>query len=92
MASLWKVDDQATVELMEQFYLNLIEKKQTRIDAMRNAQLTMLDRYDPTLGKLRGLDQNLSNARRSRLNGKHSGSPRYRLDPRYWAAFQISGR
>lgn len=94
VASLWKVDDRATVELMEQFYLNLIEKKQPRIDAMRNAQLTMLDRYDPTLGKLRGLGQKPVQ-RPVDPDLKTEPTPHglnHRLDPRYWAAFQISGR
>ena len=61
---------------------------------MRNAQLTMLDRYDPTLGKLRGLGPKPiqrppgSNP----ITENTADTPRYRLAPRYWAAFQISGR
>ncbi|MEC8474428.1 MAG: hypothetical protein VXZ38_07260 [Planctomycetota bacterium] len=53
----------------------------------------MLDRYAPTLGKLRGLGQKPvqrlvdpdPEAETTTINLSH------RLDPRYWAAFQISG-
>jgi CHAT domain-containing protein len=42
VASLWKVDDRATAELMTRFYRNLIGKGQPAASALRAAQLSML--------------------------------------------------
>lgn len=42
VASLWKVDDAATLALMTEFYTNLWVKKQSKIDALRNAQRYLL--------------------------------------------------
>ena len=42
VSSLWKVDDLVTRQLMERFYKNLWEKRMSRLDALREAQLFIL--------------------------------------------------
>jgi len=41
LASLWKVGDEATLELMTRFYANL-KAGQPKDEALRNAQLTLI--------------------------------------------------
>jgi CHAT domain-containing protein len=38
VASLWKVDDEATAELMKQFYANMLQHKMAPASALREAQ------------------------------------------------------
>ena len=49
IASLWSVDDQATSELMIRFYRELFQAKTTKAEALRQAQLSILD--DPRYRK-----------------------------------------
>ncbi|MEM6317974.1 MAG: CHAT domain-containing tetratricopeptide repeat protein [Bacteroidota bacterium] len=42
LVSLWKVPDEATAILMEQFYRNLLEKKQSILTAFTEAQRTVM--------------------------------------------------
>ena len=86
VASLWKVDDAATVELMRQFYTNLWTHKMTRLEALRQAQLSMLDHYDLVSGEMRGLG---TKPVKSSTQPKTEGNQR--LHPKFWAAFQLSG-
>ncbi|MBS0266234.1 MAG: CHAT domain-containing protein [Planctomycetes bacterium] len=67
IASLWKVDDNATQELMTEFYRNLWEKKLPKLEALRQAQLKMLHEYDPKHAPNRGTEVELAPL--------HSGRP-----------------
>lgn len=43
LASLWNVDDKSTAELMSQFYRDLTTKQLTKAEALRQAQLALLN-------------------------------------------------
>lgn len=87
VASLWKVDDRATLELMRTFYENLWIKGQTKLDALRNAQLDLL--RNPVLAdgtRLRGKPV------RTQQPATDTDTPKVvRTDPLFWAAWTISG-
>jgi CHAT domain-containing protein len=44
VASLWKVDDEATAELMKRFYQQMLQEGKTPAAALRAAQIGMADR------------------------------------------------
>jgi CHAT domain-containing protein len=84
VASLWKVDDKATQVLMTEFYQNLWGKKLSKLESLRQAQLTMLEKYDSREQEL--LDRGLK-----RVSPVESSSETTVLAPYYWAAFMLSG-
>jgi tetratricopeptide (TPR) repeat protein len=96
VASLWKVDDAATTVLMEQFYANLWSKKMSKLEALRQAQLTVLN--DPglvtarrvELAKRRGIDEKPEKLPEDgKIAPPTARAPR--RDPALWAAFVLSG-
>ena len=89
-ASLWPVDDAATKTLMVAFYTNLWEKKLSKLEALRQAQLTMLREYDPKAGKLRGpgAEQPVDPGKLAAANEVGGAKS---LSPFYWASFVLSG-
>jgi CHAT domain-containing protein len=78
IASLWKVDDVATRDLMERFYDNLWNKNMGKLEALREAQIWMLKERGP-----RGLKE---------FEGdRGQATENRRLPPYFWAAFVLSG-
>ena len=84
VASLWAVNVGPTQELMAQFYKNLWEKKLPKLEALRQAQLTMLREYgfrEPGGAPVRVKER----------NGAVTSGEIRRLPPVFWAGFVISG-
>jgi CHAT domain-containing protein len=90
VASLWKVDDQATAALMRLFYHKLWAEKKTPTVALREAQLWILNHPDeiPMLAASRGMK--FAKVVPLPDSGKRAQSPK-RSSPYLWAAFVISG-
>jgi CHAT domain-containing protein/tetratricopeptide (TPR) repeat protein len=89
VASLWLIDDQATVALMRLFYHNLWNEKKSPAMALREAQLALL--HHP--------EQIKSSATRGPNFSKEADLPdggrvqtaKVSASPRLWAAFVIAG-
>ena len=93
VSSLWTVDDAATSLLMEDFYRNLLDKKQSKGLALRNAQLAILNsetrvRQRGQLLAQGGIPQRgiRTGETRQILAGNTS-----RVHPALWASFVLSG-
>jgi CHAT domain-containing protein len=92
VASLWKVDDDATAALMALFYRRLWVDRQEPLQALRSAQLELYRRPGliPVLAKKRGADfaeTDLPEVKpRTGPPGKGKRAP-----VRQWAAFTFSG-
>jgi CHAT domain-containing protein len=94
VASLWKVDDAATSVLMEEFYTNLWQKKMTKLEALRQAQLTVLKQPERIEARRKQLGQELAKRGIKTETSKplpDGGKVQGRAHPALWAAFVLSG-
>jgi CHAT domain-containing protein len=89
----WSVDDAATSVLMEEFYTNLWRRRMPKLEALRQAQLTVL--HEPA--RVQSRRQELAKALPGKLREtKTHGGPSSRgvakqSPPLLWAAFIFSG-
>jgi CHAT domain-containing protein len=83
VASLWPVPDRATRLLMDRFYENLWNKKMTKLQALREAQLALLNANRPGGVEIRG--------GLTRLSGDRPGAADARTPPFFWAGWVLSG-
>jgi CHAT domain-containing protein len=89
IASLWKVDDQATQALMALFYLNLWEKRLDAAEALRQAQLTLYRHPEAAqVARRRGFD---FTERDLPKDAVEPGAKPRRSPAAHWAAFTFSG-
>ena len=72
--------------MMNQFYKRLWDKDHPvgKLEALRQAQLEMIRRYDPRAEKLVDRGRGIDLDTRPLIPG-------HRLSPKYWAAFELSG-
>ncbi len=90
ITSLWKVDDAATQALMVEFYRNLFERKLSKLESLRQAQLWLLNHPEAIDGRdltTRGSVRPINITTET----KTTADKPTRSLPAYWAAFQLSG-
>jgi CHAT domain-containing protein len=92
VASLWRVDDEATAALMALFYHHLWDEGQPPLQALRNAQLELYRHPHEAAGLAKGrgvdFDQAVKRVRKPAAAGVKPAGPARVKD---WAAFVLSG-
>jgi tetratricopeptide (TPR) repeat protein len=94
VATLWKVDDEATAALMALFYRNLWEKGEAPLDALRHAQLGLMHNPQAVArlarergGKFAEVVKEVDAA----VAGPRAASAEGPAPVKQWAAFVLSG-
>ena len=90
IASLWKVNDVATMVLMEEFYRNLWEKRLSKREALRQAQLTVYRNPEMVLRRAKEMGVRGIEDEAPTLPAAGPATTR-RSPPAWWAAFLLSG-
>ena len=92
IATLWKVDDDATAALMKLFYYKLWHEDKSPIEALREAQLTIY-RHPQEIGALAsGIRGPKALSETVKLpDGGRRVEPLKMAPARLWAAFVLSG-
>jgi CHAT domain-containing protein len=97
VASLWSVSDPATSVLMEEMYKRLWgAKKLSRLEALRQAQLFVLNNPKTVLARAKELQAKMPGVALRGVGKKAmpipaDGKGTYRSPPAWWAAFVLSG-
>jgi CHAT domain-containing protein/Tfp pilus assembly protein PilF len=91
VATLWKVDDDATAALMALFYHKLWQEKKPALAALREAQLTLYHHPERTvaLAKERGPD--FDKVVKLPATPPKEAKPDGKAPVKHWAAFVLSG-
>ncbi len=87
IASLWKVNDASTSQLMQQFYKNLATGKMSKAEALRQAQITLIQGNGTGTDGKRGGNFTI----KVMVDGKTSTINRSLSHPFYWAPFILIG-